>query len=414
MRLLHTSSLNLSDFTGHARLPDYAILSHRWGVDEVTFQDLRCFSEPDPSRRSILSAVFNVDITSSSSKFNGKGWDKIKRCCSFARNHGFDWVWVDTCCISKESSAELSEAINSMFKWYQAAAECYAYLSDVSLENGMMKSFGDSEWFNRGWTLQELLAPKDLLFLDTDFNIIGSKENLASEIEAVTGISFSIVTRQTFIYDESIATRMSWATHRNTTRPEDIAYCLLGIFNINMPLLYGEGHAAFRRLQQEIIRGSDDETIFAHSHTSHNSPSALAHHPRNFLRHKKVIRGLPPRFLDSGIGISSYAMANKGVQMRPPFIPLSIDNKDRAILLNCHFEGDNYPIIVPIAAVGPGDPFAADPLRTRSSVWRIRIHSDFRESIDKAKVFIDQALRYSAPKRKLVKEPFEYETMYLK
>lgn len=413
MRLLHTEALFLEDFTGR-KTPEYAILSHRWGSDEVSFHELRCFTERDKLRQQTLAAVFDVDLSRQNGKMRGKGWDKIKRSCFFALNHGLDWIWIDTCCINKESSAELSEAINSMFKWYEGAAECYAFLPDVSLENGVMKEFGHSEWFSRGWTLQELLAPRHIIFLDADFNVLGSKKSLAVEIEAATGICTSIVTSHTSVYDESVATRMSWAAHRTTARSEDIAYCLLGIFNISMPLLYGEGFTAFKRLQEEIIRSSDDETIFAHTHASHNSPSALAHHPRNFLRHRKVIRGLPVRFLDSAVGISSYTVTNKGVQMRPPFIPLSIDSFERAILLNCHFEGDDYPVIVPIASIGTGEPFSHDAVRARSGVWRIRIHSDFREHIHKTKVLIDHALRYSAPNRRLVKKPFECETIYLR
>lgn len=121
-------------------------------------------------------------------------------------------------------------------------------------------------------------------------------------------------------FDESIATRMSWAAKRVTTRTEDLAYCLLGIFNINMPLLYGEGMKAFRRLQEEIIRCSDDETIFVHTHALHTAPQVLAHHPRNFLQQSKVIPGLPERFLNTAIGSRSYTMTNKGVQMKVPFV----------------------------------------------------------------------------------------------
>ena len=411
MRLLHTEDLHVEDFSGR-KVPEYAILSHRWGDDEVSFQDLRCFTEPDEQRRHVLQLVFKVD----SSKLFGKGFDKIKRFCTFAANQGYTWVWIDTCCINRESSAELSEAINSMFKWYKSAAICYAYLSDVSFENDMMHEFGRSSWFNRGWTLQELLAPREVLFLDSDFNVIGTKDALASSIEPCTGISTKIITGQISLFDESVATRLSWAAHRISTRSEDTAYCLLGIFNINMPLLYGEGFAAFRRLQEEIIRSSDDETIFAHSHSGHSSPSALAHHPRNFLQHKKVVKGPPPRFHDSSIGKSSYAVTNKGVQMCPPFIPLSLDSSERAILLNCHFEGSEYPVIVPIAPSTAESNFEPTSMGARTGVWRIRVHSDLKEQIEKAKILIDHAFRYSysTSGRVLVKEPFESETMYLR
>lgn len=277
MRLLHTRDLYVEDFTGRVA-PTYAILSHRWGKDEVSFAEIRCLMEPDKTRRDILQLLLNVP----DSKQHGQGLTKIKCSCAVAHEGGFSWIWIDTCCIDKDSSAELSEAINSMYKWYQQAAVCYAYLSDVDVSsNGeaiyMQDStaFRDSRWFTRGWTLQELLAPRSIIFFDIGWRIIGLKEDLLNDLSGTTGISIDCLNGRRSIYDESIATRMSWVAKRSTTRKEDIAYCLLGIFDINMPLLYGEGLGAFQRLQAEIIRNSDDETVFAHSHALHTSPKAL-------------------------------------------------------------------------------------------------------------------------------------------
>ena len=407
MRLLHTEALFVEDFTGR-KPPEYAILSHRWGSDEVSLQELRCFTESDKFRRETLAAVFDVDISRQNSKKFGKGWEKINRACSFVLDHGFNWIWIDTCCINKESSAELSEAINSMFTWYQGAAKCYVYLSDVTFKGG--KGFEQSEWFSRGWTLQELLAPPDILFLDADFIVIGSKKSLAANIEAVTGISASIVRGQSSMYDESIATRMSWAARRSTTRSEDIAYSLLGIFNINMALLYGEGAGAFRRLQEEIIRNSDDETIFAHTHDRHGTPSALAYHPREFLRHKKVIRGLPPRFANTSTNPSSYVITNKGVQMAPAFVELSPGEYERAIMLNCHFEGQDYPMIIPIAVNIAINHMAGKAVISSTNVWRIMMNSSSDDAIEKAKTLMDQAF---APGRNRPKSLFARKTIYL-
>ncbi|KAL8895334.1 MAG: hypothetical protein Q9207_008213 [Kuettlingeria erythrocarpa] len=177
--------------------------------------------------------------------------------------------------IDKKSSAELSEAINSMFQWYAKATECFVYLSDVSLrgphgqqasDEQFMARFSASAWYSRGWTVQELLAPAQLTFYDAAWNEIGDRGDLASMISAITGIReqyLGINGRKT-IWKASVATKMSWVSRRQTSRSEDIAYCMLGLFDVNMPLLYGEGGTkAFLRLQTEIISRWEDESIFA-------------------------------------------------------------------------------------------------------------------------------------------------------
>jgi hypothetical protein len=241
MRLLHTSTYELSEFFG--TIPKYAILSHRWEEEELTFQDL-------PSKEGSMT----------------KGWRKVKGCCSQALKDGYAWVWVDTCCIDKSSSAELSEAINSMFNWYKKAGVCYAYLSDVPPLNLSHKNvyngtgslpFRQSRWFTRGWTLQELLAPSEVFFYAQDWTFIESRSWIEPIILDITGI------RLRDWETACVAQKMSWASARKTTRVEDAAYCLMGIFGVNMPPLYGEGENAFLRLQNEIMRISDDESIFA-------------------------------------------------------------------------------------------------------------------------------------------------------
>ena len=241
MRLLHTATFRFEEFFD-SKVPKYAILSHRWGDGEVTFQDFeigRAKTRP--------------------------GFVKIKSCCSLAQSQGFEWVWIDTCCIDKKSSAELSEAINSMFRWYAEAGECYAYLADVperDNDNGMdfLASFKQSRWFTRGWTLQELLAPSSVIFYDVRWDRIGCKKELLGEISEVTGIGVQYLND---MREASVATKMSWISKRQTSRSEDMAYCLLGLFDVNMPLLYGEGRKAFVRLELEIIKKSNDDSIFA-------------------------------------------------------------------------------------------------------------------------------------------------------
>ena len=236
MRLLNVSTFKLEEF--YNNIPEYVILSHTWGEGEVLYQNL------NESGRMM------------------KGWSKIENCCSKAAEDGWEYVWIDTCCIDKTSSTELSEAINSMYTWYEKSSICYVYLSDVRLQSANSKDqFRNSRWFTRGWTLQELIAPKYLIFFDDVWTEIGTKDSLSHEIERITKIPE--VNLINSIDGCCIAEKMSWAAYRTTSRIEDTAYCLMGLFGINMPLLYGEGVKSFIRLQHELIRSSDDDSLFA-------------------------------------------------------------------------------------------------------------------------------------------------------
>ncbi|TLD27563.1 HET-domain-containing protein [Venturia nashicola] len=222
MRLLNSHSLELEEYFGES-VPAYVILSHRWESEEVSYQD----------------------IISGKGKFK-TGYAKIIGCCILARDHGYRYVWIDTCCIDKTSSAELTEAINSMFNWYQKANR-------------------KTQWLERGWTLQELLAPRTVDFYDAHWENIGSKASLAGILSQATGISVSALLGAK-LSAFTVADRLSWASRRRTTRAEDKSYCLLGIFGVNMPLLYGEGEErSFLRLQEEILKITEDYTIFAWS-----------------------------------------------------------------------------------------------------------------------------------------------------
>jgi len=243
MRLLNSRTLKLQYFGGE-RVPPYAILSHAWAHEEVTFQEMSGNQRLLQGRRA---------------------YQKIAGCCAQARKDNLDYVWVDTCCIDKSSSAELSEAINSMFRWYRQASVCYTYLADVSSAEDPalhQSQFRKSRWFTRGWTLQELLAPCEVVFFADDWRDIGTKHTLHVVISEVTKIDETSLLERTWDH-VSIAGVMSWASKRSTTRVEDLAYCLLGIFQVNMPLIYGEGDNAFYRLQLEIMKHSNDESIFA-------------------------------------------------------------------------------------------------------------------------------------------------------
>ncbi|KAK1472756.1 HET domain-containing protein [Colletotrichum cuscutae] len=198
-----------------------------------------------------------------------RGYTKIDGICCLAARNGFKWVWVDTCCIDNTSSAELSEAINSMYKWYKDSSTCYAYLEDVQQgddPSSFDRQLCNSRWFTRGWTLQELLAPETVEFFDAAWENLGTRSSLAPKIESITKIPTDFLERNEespAIRSAKIAMRMSWAARRQTTRVEDRAYSLLGIFDVNMPLLYGEGEGAFERLQIEIMKKPSDDSILA-------------------------------------------------------------------------------------------------------------------------------------------------------
>ncbi|KAI1795382.1 HET-domain-containing protein [Ganoderma leucocontextum] len=255
MWLLSTDRAELHWFHDPEGVPGgYAILSHVWEGQEQTFkeiQDLRAkCAKSDQNPRDFASP-------------------KVRACCTLAERHGYKWIWDDTCCINKESSAELSEAINSMFRYYSLAKICYAYLYDVPraedlrpLLEGADSAFRQSRWHTRGWTLQELIAPPFLVFLSNDWEMLGTKMELAELLEEITKVPVAVLRLAQAVHDFSVACRMSWAANRDTTRAEDMAYCLMGIFSINMPTLYGEGERAFLRLQEEIMKQSVDASLF--------------------------------------------------------------------------------------------------------------------------------------------------------
>ncbi|KFY51743.1 hypothetical protein V497_08890 [Pseudogymnoascus sp. VKM F-4516 (FW-969)] len=307
MRLINANTLELEEIWGETDKP-YAILSHRWEDGEVSFQNMQ-----------------NLALACTM-----KGFDKIQKSCEQAIKDGYSYVWVDTCCINKESSAELSEAINSMFRWYKASTVCYVFLSDVNsnTSNGeaMKLEFGSSKWFTRGWTLQELIAPQFLVFYDRHWEFLGTKQTLSTLLSFQTHIDEAILNGES-PSNRTIAQRMSWASHRVTTRVEDIAYCLLGIFDVYMPMLYGEGERAFLRLQEEIIRRSDDHTIFAWPILRDGQPGLLADSPAAFA-HCQHIQSITARQ-----GNSPFSMTNRGFSIKLMATPFMVDTY--IVPLNC-------------------------------------------------------------------------------
>lgn len=276
----------------------YAILSHCWSdpnSQEIQFEEMQK-----------ITNMTKAELDESGVR-ERIGYQKIRRTCLQARNDKLERVWVDTCCINKASSTELSEAINSMFRWYSGSQECYAYLHDVASgfpttcnDKGFPESNGWPRWFSRGWTLQELVAPKEVRFFDKDWSQIGNKRKDAETLSKITRIPIGVLQDGMYAEPPSVAQIMSWAADRRTMQDEDRAYSLLGLLGVNMPMVYGEGKNAFQRLQLEIIRKSNDQTIFAwgHSRESGCSSSFLAGDPSDFGDCSNIVRIEPREFID--------------------------------------------------------------------------------------------------------------------
>jgi hypothetical protein len=243
MRLLYIKSDGklrwTEDLTGD-KIPQYAILSHTWKEgQEVTFADLKD-----------LDNAVDVDTQ------RKEGYRKIRFCAQQAKRDGLEYFWVDTCCIDKANNTELSRAINSMFRWYQNAKRCYVFLSDVANDTSEIdnkSALKQSRWFKRGWTLQELLAPRSVEFFSKEGERLGDKESLQHLTHEVTGIPIEALSGSD-LSGFDVAERFSWAANRQTTEEEDGAYCLFGIFGVHLPLIYGEGKdSALERLRSAAI-----------------------------------------------------------------------------------------------------------------------------------------------------------------
>ncbi|KAI6107115.1 heterokaryon incompatibility protein-domain-containing protein [Pisolithus croceorrhizus] len=278
----------------------YGILSHCWGnrKEEVQYKEMDALIRMGgPSRKKLRQR---------------SGYHKILRSCEQAWKDGLAWLWVDTCCINKESSAELSEALNSMFRWYEDSERCYVFLHDLdakilpTISNSEMfpDSSGWPRWFSRGWTLQELVAPSVVHFFNKDWRFIGDKKHRAQTISSITRVPSRVLIHGLDAHRHSAAQIMSWAADRKTTRTEDRAYSLMGLFGVHMPMLYGEGKNAFRRLQLEITRVTSDHSIFAWDRKDNGwSGSVLADDPSYFQDCHDIVNMEPDEYLAALKGV---------------------------------------------------------------------------------------------------------------
>ncbi|THU87562.1 hypothetical protein K435DRAFT_681500, partial [Dendrothele bispora CBS 962.96] len=230
-RLIETRTGRFADFSSRPPRP-YAILSHRWLHDEeVTFNDY-LHVHLQPSTRKKL------------------GYRKIVQACKKAASEQLEYIWIDTCCIDRSNHNELTRNVKSMYSYYHNSEVCYVYLADIKVKGSPIWK---SEWFQRGWTLQELVALRRLKFFGGDWGFLGNREQRTSVIHYLTGIPPSVLNGTTPICDVDIWTRMSWCAGRKTTKPPDLAYCLLGILGVSMDLDYTEDvRSAFKRLQKAL------------------------------------------------------------------------------------------------------------------------------------------------------------------
>lgn len=322
MRLINCTTLDLEEFNGQD-IPSYAILSHTWEDEEITWADY--LQGPSPK----------------------KGWVKIHQACVLALQHDLEYVWIDTCCIDKSSSAELIEAINSMYTWYANSEICFAHLTDFHhLRPSAQNSMRGCRWFERGWTLQELIAASAVHFYNSSWQYVGSKLDHCHQIVEITGIDEAVLSRagedlQLFLDLIPVCKKMSWAANRHTTRPEDMAYCLLGLFRIHMPMLYGEGAEAFIRLQEEIIKKCNDLSILAWQSTRHTMPwdctGILASSPQEFSNSRDIVRS------QDLIYNPEFTMTNKGLRITAPLSESRSSGFEPILILSLHCHREDRP-----------------------------------------------------------------------
>jgi hypothetical protein len=367
MRLLNSTTLDFKMFNDE-ELPPYAILSHTWGSDEVGYQEVRYLQRMaalPPNLKQNWACIISLEAAAGLDI--GKegmvpipcraGYHKIQHTASIAKRNGLQWFWVDTCCIDKSSSAELQEAINSMYRWYQLSTLCIVFLENATLagttqsaQSQFEKMLQQSKWITRGWTLQELIAPRAVTFYDSSWSLILEKRDALEQLRKVTGIP-EYVLASGDLSRASVAQKMSWAAARTTSRIEDIAYSLLGIFGVHMPMLYGERENAFLRLQEEIMRRTSDDSIFAWGSAPESSFRGLG---TSFSTYRGLLAKSPEEFRYSASvrrGNGTFAISNMGVRIDMDILRNSFKEWDEDLYLGrlnavSSEDGENIAIVL--------------------------------------------------------------------
>ncbi|KAF4997486.1 hypothetical protein FGRMN_3850 [Fusarium graminum] len=244
MRLINVNTGELNEFSSTHRL-EYATLSHTWEQREITYQEWL------GSRLHAPNAA-----------------KKVLEACRVAKDSlKVQLLWADTCCINKSNRREVDQAVNSMFAWYRNSTVCLAYLSDIPTANTnasklLSSQLRRSRWFTRGWTLVELLAPRQLIFYAADWSVLGRREDsLVELISQVTGIDAAYLSGQKDPWQAPVSEKMSWLSNRKTRLVEDRAYCMFGLLDVEMHLDYGEGIKAMDRLQREISKVTASDNV---------------------------------------------------------------------------------------------------------------------------------------------------------
>lgn len=321
MRLLQAKSvgtdagLGFAEFSTH-ELPSFAVLAHSVGDVEVTYSD----------------AV--GDAAAARAKAN---YEKLAFAARQALADGYEYLFIHSCCVDRRSSAELDEAANSALQWYRKAGTVYAYLPDCPADaraTDPASPFAASRWFRDPWMLLPLVASRNLTFYAAQWTKLGTKADLASDISAVTGVGLSFIRGTRPIETASVAQRMSWAARRSTARVEDVAYALMGLFSVHMPLLYGEGERAFLRLQEEIIRHSNDYSLFAWLDESAHPDQHYGLLARTPLWFEKCGHIVPYAHSQSW---APYKMTNRGVKIDSivQCRPVGVGGRQHALALDC-------------------------------------------------------------------------------
>lgn len=331
MWLINTHTEKIQ-FVADPELHQYAILSHTWRREgEPTFQDYRSPAISSPPSSSARRAGSHNGRVVKDARFS-----KVRETCRLARARNIPYAWVDNVCIDKSSSAELTEAINSMFRWYKNAAVCFAYLADLPVgpKKDLQSSMRLCHWFTRGWTLQELVASKTVEFYDETWNLRGDKLELCELLSDITRIDEDVLRDSSLLRNIPVARRISWASRRQCTRIEDVAYSLFGLFDIHMPLIYGEGDKAFMRLQEAIAQDTTDLSLFAwtsldNNYKRQNYHGLFARSPMDFMNCDKLLRILSPVTLTE-----EYAITNKGIRLTARMNEGETPHGEKDFLLN--------------------------------------------------------------------------------
>ncbi|KAH7929953.1 hypothetical protein BV22DRAFT_1028926 [Leucogyrophana mollusca] len=316
----------------------YAMFSHRWSNAEPAFQDMTSFNKKP------IESGYTAEPTSPSfldDKSAGTGHEKLMKFLQKAGSHDCDLAWSDTCCIDKTSSAELEEAIRSMFRWYRNSDICIAYLS----QSTSVADFLNEVYFTRAWTLQELLAPRAMKFYGRDWKFLGAKggireedkksRSLKAEIEKVTKIPYADISDFRPGTDR-VHDKMLWASQRKATRTEDVAYSLIGLFDITMPIAYGEGKWAFHRLMEILMQRCEEWQIFAWAGQSSQYSSGIAESPKSYYPIPIARPSREHGYIHRGDKL--YKSTKRGVKLRLLLVIPCLKQRDN----NSWVEVDNH------------------------------------------------------------------------